>query len=411
MKNKFAYISIFCIFVLVISNYNAKSENTYLKNSPARGCTFPSVNSVVIADNSSSSGLSYFTMKNYRRGNRPMTTKEFIKKSKHIHGERYDYSETEYKNWITPVIIKCKIHGEFKIIPNNHTSKKGGCPKCNGGGKITQDEFIKKAKEIHGDRYNYERVNYKNNRSPIKIICSIHGEFYQAPYSHLSGAGCRKCFNDSHRLNKDIIIKKASFIHNNKYSYDLSKYTNSRNKIKIICNEHGLFEQRLDVHLAGVGCPLCHNPSRGENIIALFLKNNKIKFIRQKKLDGCTFIRKLKFDFYLPVLNVFIEYDGMQHFKEIKYFGGKEKLEITKRRDNVKNSFCKKNKIKLLRISCTENIIDVLSKLLIENKIEPRMTNSELIRLSRKIQGQNIRMNTFGEKDAPWRKKKKNKNK
>lgn len=136
-----------------------------------------------------------------------MSTEEFIKKAKKIHGDKYDYSKTNYTGCKNLITIICPIHGEFSQVPNYHLSN-NGCPKCghentwNKRGRITTEEFIKKAKQVHGERYDYSESEYKNRRTKIKIICHKkyrngleHGIFYQNPYLHLNGSGCPHCRN------------------------------------------------------------------------------------------------------------------------------------------------------------------------------------------------------------------------
>jgi hypothetical protein len=124
------------------------------------------------------------------------------------------------------------------------------------------DKFVEKAKMIHGDKYDYSLVDYKNVKTKVKIICPDHGPFEQRPDSHLNGCGCFKCSNiktaNHNRLNIDVFIEKAKIIHNNKYDYSLINYKNAKTKIKIICPEHGTFKQRPDCHLRGQGCPKCN---------------------------------------------------------------------------------------------------------------------------------------------------------
>ena len=101
----------------------------------------------------------------------------------------------------------------------------------------------------------------------------------------------------------------------------------------------------------GVKCPEC-NPMDSVGVVEImkYLEDNNIEYIREKTFDECRYLRKLFFDFYLPKYNACIEFDGMQHFRESKLLGGRENLELTKKRDNIKNEFCKKNNIPLKRI-------------------------------------------------------------
>ena len=128
-----------------------------------------------------------------------------------------------------------------------------GCPSCN---KITSDDFIQKATLIHNGKYDYSKVDYKTAKTKVCIICPEHGEFRQAPDKHLSGCGCQKC-GGTKKLSIDEFIRKANKIHNNKYDYSKVKYINNQTKVCIICPKHGEFWQAPGSHLSGKGCPHC----------------------------------------------------------------------------------------------------------------------------------------------------------
>ncbi len=299
-----------------------------------------------------------------------LTTDDFIKKAKEIHGNTYDYSLVDYKNNSTKIKIICPKHGEFIQVPSNHLLKHG-CDKCAReylikSKTLTVGDFTKKAKEIHGNAYDYSLVDYKNNSTKIKIICPKHGIFEQNPNNHISAKnGCSKCSGKFKPTINSLIIR-AKEIHGDKYDYSLVDYKNNSTKIKIICLEHGEFTQTPDAHLnQKQGCPHCRE-SKGEKEINNFLKKNNIFFTKQKTFDKCINPktgRKLRFDFYLPNHNLCIEYDGMQHFKPIKKFGGEIGYNLTIYRDSIKNEFCKKNEIKLLRIKFNEKVINKLNKI------------------------------------------------
>lgn len=129
------------------------------------------------------------------------TTEEWITSARKVHGDRYDYSNIKYVNNATKVCIKCPKHGEFEQTPASHI-KGAGCPKC-GIEKIreslsfSKEDFIKKSREVHGDKYDYTKIKYVNSKTKVSIICPEHGEFKQKPNGHLSGAGCPMC-NLSH---------------------------------------------------------------------------------------------------------------------------------------------------------------------------------------------------------------------
>ena len=134
------------------------------------------------------------------------TKDEFIKEANDIHKGKYDYSKTEYKNAHTKICIICPQHGEFYQTPTNHLNG-NGCPICKGvklSDLFSTDivEFKNKVNNIHNKKYDYSKVKYKNNFTPIEIICPQHGPFYQLPHNHLQGKGCPIC-NES-MLEKEI---------------------------------------------------------------------------------------------------------------------------------------------------------------------------------------------------------------
>lgn len=192
-------------------------------------------------------------------------TLEFIKKAKLVHGDRYDYSEVEYINSNTKVKIICKEHGLFEASPSNHVRNRN-CPTCahiEKGNKrrFTKEDFIQKAIEVHGELYNYNEVEYVSSQTHILITCPKHGDFITSPNNHLRGKKCREChfenlssiFSDD----TDSFIKKAIETHGKTYDYSLVDYVNAKEKVKIICKEHGVFEQNSVSHIKGVGCPSC----------------------------------------------------------------------------------------------------------------------------------------------------------
>ena len=284
------------------------------------------------------------------------TKEQFIKEAKDIHGDKYDYSLVEYNGAHKKIKIICKIHGVFQQKPSNHTNLKQCCPKCvNNNIKSTTEIFISKAKKVHGDKYDYSLVEFKNNKTNVKIICD--GKIYEkSPKSHLKGIKFKSITNAE-------FIEKSNKIHNYKYDYSLVEFDNTKDMIKIICPIHGIFEQRLSSHYE-CGCPIC-SESKGEQQIRCFLNNNDIKYITQHKFKNCVNKRSLIFDFYLPEQNICIEYDGIQHFEYIEYFGGDERLLNIKENDKIKNKYCKNNDIRLIRIKYDKNVNEILNNLLI----------------------------------------------
>lgn len=297
--------------------------------------------------------------------NKSLTTEEFIEKVKQIHGDKYDYSKVEYVNANKKVCVICPIHGEFWISPANHLRERG-CPKCRSRKNIanryevskpmlikkhTKETFLEMAKNIHGDKYDYSKVEYKDNKTKVCIICPKHGEFWQRPDNHLHGQGCKKCgdlirFKNKKTYQEDW-IKEAKKLHNNKYDYSKVEYINATTKVCIICPIHGEFWQKPYSHMQGQGCPIC-NESALEREIITFLENEKIKY---EYRYHSKWLGNLELDFYLPEHNIAIECQGLQHFEPIKHFGGINRF--IKQIENDKNKLekCNEKKIKLLYFS------------------------------------------------------------
>lgn len=232
--------------------------------------------------------------------------------------------------------------------------------------RLSKEEFISKAEEKHLNKFDYSLVKYKNYTTPVVIICPLHGKKFQTPASHLqSPYGCNDCafeqqLKKQSKTTQDF-ISDANGVHGiDKYDYSLVDYKNSKTNVKIICKNpnHGIFQQTPSNHLKGQGCPKC-NESQGEKFVDSLLKDMNIQFIRQKKFIDCTnkiqgrYCRKLPFDFFLPEQNAVIEYDGQGHFKPIEVFGGEKSFLKQKEYDNIKNQYCIDKGIKMIRIPYT----------------------------------------------------------
>lgn len=151
------------------------------------------------------------------------------------------------------------------------------------------DTFKQKAKKIHGERYDYSLVECKKNTDFVDIICPKHGTFRQIVHSHLEGCGCPKCGKEVCLKGTEKFIKEAREVHGNKYNYSLVNYTGQRVKVKIQCPIHGLFLQTPFSHIVTrSGCPRCRE-SYGERRVAMFLEKHGIKYIKEFKLEGSLF--------------------------------------------------------------------------------------------------------------------------
>jgi Zn finger protein HypA/HybF involved in hydrogenase expression len=194
----------------------------------------------------------------------------FVTKAVAVHGQRYDYSKADYTGWDESVEIVCKVHGSFFQTPNSHLSG-SGCLKCGlsnprsrkGRPPITNtEEFLNRAREVHGGAYDYSATEYLNYQTKVKIRCRRHGEFIQSPTKHLSGQGCEKCgierrARERREKYRATFITRAHEVHGGKYDYSESTYEKAKLPVKIRCLEHGQFEQSPQSRLQGSGCPEC----------------------------------------------------------------------------------------------------------------------------------------------------------
>jgi len=196
-----------------------------------------------------------------------ITKEEILKRIQEVQGDKYDYKNAVFVNLSSKIEIICPEHGNFLQFLNNHLNG-ANCPVCANKlkNKIrTREEFVKLAKEKYGEKYDYSLVEYKGSTVKVKIICSIHGVFYQKPKDHLSKLSCPKCSNiKTKQILLNNFIEKSSKIHKNKYTYSEVDYINSKENVKIICPEHGLFLQSPSTHLTGSGCKKCGSKKCGQ---------------------------------------------------------------------------------------------------------------------------------------------------
>ncbi len=299
------------------------------------------------------------------------TTEEFIAEAREVHGNKYDYSKVVYVHSQTKVCIICPVHGEFWQTPAEHLRGRG-CLKCGQAlcGKKqrekTKETFVERCKEIHGDKYTYDKVVYADSHTKITVTCKEHGDYETTPNRILSGYGCPKCKSEnSHKVlskSTERFIEDARRVHGDLYDYSLCDYYNNSTKVTVICREHGAFEVGAKEHLHGCGCPFCNEPT-GEKRIRLYLEKYQILFVRQYaiKYKDCNY----RADFFVPSKNLVIEYNGKQHYQPVKLFGGAKKFHAQQQRDKNVRDYCKENNIKLLEISylqypIIEQILDVV---------------------------------------------------
>lgn len=237
---------------------------------------------------------------------------EFVRRAREKHGDKYDYSHVSYQGSTKKVRIMCPRHGMFEQTPTEHLRR--GCPKCNYenrriANKQTTRDFVRRARGVHGDKYDYSKANYVHANEKVEIICPEHGNFWQRPAYHLLGGGCPKCSVDERTAKRALTLaefmERANAIHGGKYDYSTTAYTNRHSEITIICPTHGPFRQLAGNHLQGSGCPKCAATysKAEEEFIATFASNHECT--RNHREFG------LEIDGWFPNERVGLEYHGM----------------------------------------------------------------------------------------------------
>lgn len=329
---------------------------------------------------------------------------DFIKTANIIHHNKYDYSKTIYTKTSDKIIIICPLenHGIFPQQAGAHIYQESGCPKCaiifrgNLCRKSTE-EFIAASKIIHGDKYDYSQSMYTGIDNKIIIICKLanHGPFPQTAYDHESGRGCPKCklvfLADKFRKPFDIFIEEANEVHDNKYDYTQFNYHNGKVKSIVICSEHGSFKISAERHIyRRQGCGSCVPKSYGEEFIINWLTNNKIEYKKEYNLflGSSTFPKRI--DFYIKSLNLFIEFNGPQHYAPVIFPGQTKEQSLIKFeeqiiRDGLLREYCENNNVNLLEINGHESgYTKSANHIIVKNYVE-RELSSYIFRLKSKL--------------------------
>lgn len=239
------------------------------------------------------------------------TTQQFIEEATLKHNGFYDYSKVIYVNNETKVIIICPIHREFEQTPHNHLHGYGCKSCRDDKHRKTTEQFIEEATLRHNGFYDYSKSKYERNHKSITITCPVHGDFEQKSITHLRGHGCKSCDVDNRRKTTEQFIEDANKVHNNLYDYSKVDYKNKRTKVTIICFKHGEFKQEPNHHvLKGNGCPNCissiSKPSQKwldyRGIPNIMRETREVKL----KLGGKT----ITVDGYDPQTNTVYEFHG-----------------------------------------------------------------------------------------------------
>lgn len=268
----------------------------------------------------------------------------------------------KYIDTHTPILHKCRVDGyEWMASPGNILRGRG-CPKCKAlklhNLKAKQnDQYVSEVAKINPNIVVLGQ--YAGNKTPVLHMCLLDNYvWYASPDNILHGSGCPKCKAIKISICKtkthEQYVKEVFEI--NPYIEVVDIYVNAETKILHRCLIDGCEWDSLPGNiLSGHGCPFC-NQSIGERQISIYLNKNGFAYIPQHIFNTCKYKKCLPFDFYLPDYNICIEYDGEQHFRPIEYFGGENGFIERKRNDAIKNAYCDKNDIALLRIAYNQDI-------------------------------------------------------
>ena len=256
------------------------------------------------------------------------------------------------------ITLICEKHGEFKQSIHNHFNIGNNCPKCIVRKPIEINEKFINQIEDNG----IEVIKYNGYRKLSKFKCKSHG-FFEKSVENVKKYGCTECYNEKRKNNNKIdFIKnsKAKWSHMIDFDYDNIIYNGMRSKMKIYSKSTGWIEQIAQNHLNG----FLPKSSSGELVIKSILENLNINYIREKTFEDCKNVIKLRFDFYLPDINTCVEFNGIQHYKPIEFFGGIERYKSQIKNDNIKQKYCIDNNIKLIVISYKDCISEKINEIL-----------------------------------------------
>lgn len=307
---------------------------------------------------------------NVKRGRR--STAAFVEQAQKVHHGIYSYPDVSYQGGSQPVAIVCPRHGKFEQIAQNHLAGKG-CQKCaavvrGDARRSSLEDFVRGARVVHGDTFDYSQVTYATNQSTVAIICPKHGVFIQTPASHLAGRGCIPCSRARRTTSRADFVARVTEIFSGFYGYSRIETERVRHKdlVEVICPRHGVFSIRANSHLRGKGCRHCRT-SQHERYIRRLLDVAGIDYEAQWGHETLRDQLPLRFDFMLPRQKVLIEYDGVFHSAPQAWAGGSAKaekaFEDTRRRDAVKDRWAANNGWQLIRLNNPKTILKELTVL------------------------------------------------
>lgn len=249
----------------------------------------------------------------------------------------FRFQSQEYRNAADKVLFDCPDHGEQSASLS--TLKTGvGCKVCNilkGADKkrLSLDTFVTRAREVHGDLYDYSKAVYTSTQADIEIVCKTHGSFWQNAYHHTKGSGCPKCYFESRMdtvLPFEVFLQRARETHGDRYEYSQAGYSGVNSEVEIFCKTHGLFYQRGSDHLKGCNCPKCAGiGSEGQRQLTEFLRSLGVEVLENYRIG----LGKSEVDCFIPEANLAVEYDGLKWHSSLH----RDKNHAAAKRDSLKS--------------------------------------------------------------------------
>lgn len=267
-----------------------------------------------------------------------ITEQDFRDRITKMGREGFIIPETKFISAGTKTKFRCSKHGVFIATPYCLMIGKYACWQCSNemlhlGNASSQEQYIDLCRKTHGDFYDYSKVKYTGYRDKVEIICPNHGSFFQRANSHApQGNGCPECFKVRKKSNTEEYISRCISRYGDMYDYSKTVYTRGIDKLIMTCKKHGDFEIRARDHLHyGRGCQSCYG-SAGEVMCMEFFRKVGLLYKKEYSIPGSRY----RYDFFLPDLNILVEYHGQQHFHIVPVFDDKDGFEDRIARDKAK---------------------------------------------------------------------------
>ena len=304
----------------------------------------------------------------YCNGGVKKTNAEFQQEIFELVGNEYTFLDT-YTNSKTKIKVRHNKCGHtYEVVPSSFIQG-SRCPYCNGGVKKTNAEFQQEIFELVGNEYTFLDA-YRGNRFKIKVKHNKCGYTYTvAPYSFIQGKRCPYCFGTPKKTNIQFQQEVFNLV-GDEYTF-LDPYQGAHTKIKV---KHNICGQTYEVRPSDFiykysRCPYCNTPN-GEGIINKILKSLRIKYDYQKTFDDLIDTQLLSYDFFISGQSILIEYQGIQHYEPVDYFGGESKFKLQQKHDKMKSDYAKKHNYNLIAVPYTEDTFSKIKKYLLKHGLK-----------------------------------------